>query len=182
MSFSEFRPTILFLVKFVGIYLVGNILYGLYITSYEPRPDPVTHVVSKQTALVLNTCGYQVEAADRQQKPTTDLMYLGRAKLSVYEGCNGLNTMIIFVAFLFAFGPVSKTLIWFIPAGLMIIHLMNLARISLLFFVSEYMPDAMYFTHKYFFTAILYVVIFVLWVWWVKRYSRISTKHEEKGA
>ena len=178
MSFSEFRPTILFLVKFVGIYLVGNKLYGLYITSYDPRPDPVTHVVSVQTAFVLNTCGYDVNAEDRKQKPTTDLMHLGRAKLSVYEGCNGLNTMIIFVAFLIAFGPISKTLLWFIPVGLLIIHLMNLARISLLFFVSEYMPDAMYFTHKYFFTAILYVVIFVLWIWWVKRYSPGNTRHE----
>lgn len=179
MSFSEFRPTILFLIKFVGIYLVGNILYGLYITSYEPQPDPVTHVVTDQTALVLNACGYPVEVEDRKQKPTTDLIYLGKARLSVYEGCNGLNTMIIFVAFLFSFGPVSKTLLWFVPLGLLIIHLMNLARISLLFFVAEYMPNAMYFTHKYFFTAILYVVIFVLWVWWVKRYSRVNSKHEK---
>jgi hypothetical protein len=41
------------------------------------------------------------------------------------------------------------------------------------------MPKAMYFTHKYFFTAILYVVIFVLWVWWVKKFSALKTSHEE---
>lgn len=182
MSFSEFRPTILFLVKFVGIYLVGNLLYGLFITSFEPKPDPVTHVVSEQTAFVLNVCGYHVVAEDDERKPTTDINYLGRTRLSVFEGCNGINTMIIFVAFLLAFGPISKNLLWFIPTGLLIIHLMNLVRITLLFFVSEYLPNAMYFTHKYFFTAILYVVIFVLWVWWVKRYSGLNAKHEKKSA
>jgi exosortase family protein XrtF len=89
----------------------------------------------------------------------------------VYEGCNGLNVMIIFVAFLVAFGPIGRTLAWFIPLGLFIIHLVNLARIGLLFWVSLYMPKYMYFTHKYFFTAILYVVVFVLWIWWVRRYA-----------
>jgi hypothetical protein len=40
-----------------------------------------------------------------------------------------------------------------------------------LFLVSEYMPKAMYFTHKYFFTAILYVVIFALWLWWIRAFA-----------
>ena len=80
--------------------------------------------------------------------------------------------MIIFLAFLFAFGPVNRALLWFAPAGLLILHAMNLARIVLLFWVSLYLPKFMYFTHKYFFTAILYVVVFVLWVWWVRRFSK----------
>jgi exosortase/archaeosortase family protein len=60
---------------------------------------------------------------------------------------------------------------WFVPTGLLIIHVVNLARIGLLFFVAEYQPDFMYFTHKYFFTAILYIIIFLLWMIWVKRFS-----------
>jgi exosortase/archaeosortase family protein len=79
--------------------------------------------------------------------------------------------MIIFVAFLVAFGPMRKALLWFIPVGLLIIHGINLARIALLFWVSLYMPDFMYFTHKYLFTAILYVVVFLLWIGWVKRFA-----------
>ena len=171
MSIKEFRPTIVFLIKFVGIYLVGNLLYGLYITGYEPRPDPVTHTVTVQTGIVLNACGYRVDVEDRTNKPTTDITYFGKTRLAVFEGCNGLNVMIIFIAFLFAFGPLIKELAWFIPLGLIIIHFANLCRITLLFLVSEYMPKAMYFTHKYFFTAILYVVIFALWLWWIRAFA-----------
>jgi exosortase family protein XrtF len=159
----------MFLVKFVGIYVVGNFLYGLYVTAYKPAPDPVTHWVTQHTAWVVTTCGWPSDIEDHARKPTTNIKYQGKNILAVYEGCNGINTMIIFLAFLLAFGPINKTMIWFIPAGLMIIHLMNLARIALLFWVSIYNPDYMYFTHKYLFTAVLYIVIFVLWVWWVRK-------------
>ena len=170
-SVKEFLPTILFLVKFVGIYLVGNFLYGLYVTAYEPTPDPATRWVTGQTAVVLTVCGWPSDTNDRINKPITNLNYKGKNVLAVYEGCNGINVMIIFVAFLFAFGPISNALFWFIPLGLLIIHLVNLARITLLFWVSIYMTEYMYFMHKYFFTAILYVVVFVLWVWWVRKFT-----------
>lgn len=170
-SIKEFKPTILFLVKFVGIYLTGNFLYGMYVTAYEPTPDPVTHWVSNHTAAVLTSCGWPVITADRPDRPTTKLLYEKRAILAVYEGCNGINVMIIFLAFILAFGPLSRHVLWFIPAGLLIIHVMNLARIALLFWVSIYLKDYLYFTHKYFFTAILYVVVFVLWVWWVRKFT-----------
>lgn len=174
MSIKEFMPTILFLVKFIGIYVVANLLYGAYVTAYEPHPDPVTRWVTDHTTVALRGCGWTTTTLDSETKPTTQVVYEGRSILAVYEGCNGINVMIIFVAFLVAFGPISKVLWWFIPLGLFILHLANLSRIVLLFWVSLYLPDFMYFTHKYFFTAILYVVVFVLWIWWVKKYTALK--------
>jgi exosortase family protein XrtF len=152
--------------------VVGNFLYGLYVTVYTPAPDPATHWVTYQTATVLTSVGWPTQTEDRADKPTTHLKHNGKNVLAVYEGCNGINTMIIFAAFLVAFGPASKMLLWFLPLGLLVIHVANLARITFLFWVSIYTPAYMYFTHKYFFTAILYVVIFALWVLWVRYSSR----------
>lgn len=170
-NIKEFRPTLLFLGKFLGLYLVSNLLYGAYVTHFEPRPDPVTRWVSDQTGMVLTACGWPVETKDHPTKATTLIIHDGQTILSVYEGCNGLNTAIIFVAFLLAFGPINKSMAWFVPAGLIIIHLANLLRIGLLFFVSQHYPGAMYFVHKYVFTGSLYLIIFLLWVWWVKKFS-----------
>ncbi|HEY9049456.1 MAG TPA: exosortase family protein XrtF [Ohtaekwangia sp.] len=170
-SWQEFKPTILFLIKFIGIYIVGNLLYGFYIDHFDPRPDPITHEVSRETAWVLTLTGWPTFIQDHTMKPTTLLLHEEKSILAVYEGCNGINTMIIFVAFILAFGPLKRTWLWFVPLGIVIIHLMNLLRIILLFYVSEYMPHFMYFTHKYLFTASLYGVIFLLWLWWIKRYS-----------
>jgi exosortase family protein XrtF len=173
-NLKEFRPTAIFLAKFLGLYLAGNLLYGLYITSFYPRPDPVTGMVTNQTAFLLSACGWPVVTHSNEHKATTSIVYEGNGVLAVYEGCNGLNTMIIFLAFVFAFGAPTKRLIWFVPLGLLIIHLANLGRIGLLFVVSEYRPSYLYFTHKYLFTAVLYVVVFLLWVWWVRQLATLK--------
>ena len=174
LPLKEFKPTILFLVKFVGIYIVANLLYGIYVTAYAPGPDPITSVTSQQTAVALGICGWPSTTEDNEKKPTTLLIYEGKSVLAIYEGCNGINIMIIFVAFLFAFGPIGKPLLIFALAGIIIIHLMNLARISLLFWVTLYLPNLVYFVHKYLFTAILFVIVFVLWIVWVRKFSKLK--------
>ena len=174
LSLKEFKPTILFLVKFAGIYLVANLLYGIYVTAYSPRPDPITSIASRQTAFALGVCGWPSTTKDDERKPTTQLIHEDRSVLAIYEGCNGINIMIIFVAFLVAFGPIGKPLLVFALAGIVIIHLMNIARIAVLFWVVLYLPDFVYFMHKYLFTAILFVIVFVLWIVWVKRFSHVK--------
>lgn len=174
ITLREFLPTILFLARFLGIYLVANLLYGFYVTSFEPRPDSITHIVARQTSGVLNACGWDTSARDNARKPTTEVSLKGRDILSIYEGCNGVNVMIIFAAFLLSFGPLNRALWWFLPLGVIVLHLANLGRISVLFWVSLNEPDFMYFLHKYFFTAVLYVVTFILWVIWVRMHSRRS--------
>ncbi|WP_051052861.1 exosortase family protein XrtF [Fulvivirga imtechensis] len=166
----EFKPTILFLVKFLGFYLILNLLYGFFIDAYSPLPDPVTRWVSVQSTSILNLFQYRIEYADHQYQPSINLILDGQdVILSIFEGCNGLNVIIIFVSFLLSFGKLSPRLIWFIPLGLIIIHIFNVLRILLLFLISVHWPDAMYFAHKYLFTAILYVVIFVLWYFWLNK-------------
>ncbi len=176
---SEFKPTILFLIKFFGIYLMSNLLYGAWITHWEPKPDPVTHLVTEQSAAVIRILGHAVEVHDYPDKPTTYIQLRQSSIISVYEGCNGLNVSIVFLAFLFAFGPYTKAMIWFAPLGLLIIHLANLARIILLFWVSLYEPDYLYFTHKYLFTAFIYLFVFLLWIWWVMKLARPTLKQDE---
>jgi len=174
MSLQEFKPTIFFLLKFVGIYVVVNLLYGAYVSNYRPRVDGATREATRQTSGVLNVCGWSTHIQDEEKSPITNLVFEDRNILAVYEGCNGINVAIIFLAFLFAFGPISRPLWWFVPLGLAILHVANLGRLLFLFWVAIYMPDAMYFTHKYLFTAFLYVVVFVLWIWWVRKYSGVK--------
>ncbi len=171
VTLKEFKPTILFLAKFLGIYLIGNLIYGLYITAYEPSPDPVTRWVTTQVSTVLSVSGWDTDVQSSIRKPTSNLVYEDKAILAVYEGCNGINIVIIFIAFIFAFSPITKCILWFVPMGLFIIHLSNLVRIILLFFVVTHRPEWMYYTHKYFFTAILYIIIFFLWIGWVEKFS-----------
>lgn len=174
MKWKEFKPTIFFLLKFLSIYIVCNLLYGIFVTAYEPRADPLTKFVTEQTAQVLSAMGWPTETFAYTTDPTVAIVYQKRAIVSVYEGCNGINVVIIFLAFLFSFGPYTRAMLWFIPMGVMLVHLSNLTRIMLLFFVSLKFPNHLYFLHKYFFTSFIYACVFLLWILWIRKISKLE--------
>ena len=168
---KEFKPALIFLGKFLALYFIGNILYGVYIESHGEQPDGITWLVTGQTSWILDLAGYETAIADVPEAAKVSLMQNGDVVLHVYEGCNGLNVMIVFIAFLFAFGGPLKKLAIFLPLGLFIIHLVNLMRVSLLFHLALNNSQQFYYYHKYFFTATLYAVVFALWAVWVIRFN-----------
>lgn len=182
---KEFRPAFLFLAKFLAIYFIGNLIYGIFIESFRDKPDPLTWSATKQSAVVLNLIGFETSAVINPLAPTVFLKENNKTVLNVYEGCNGVNVMIVFVAFLFAFRGSLRTLLWFLPLGILVIHAANLARICLLFYSAIYNEQYFYYFHKYFFTAILYLIVFILWGFWAirlynkKSVQQVSTHMEE---
>lgn len=173
---QEFKPTILFLVKFGVTYGLLTLLYGAYVSSFNdydpPRADGVTRAVSAQTTAILDMLGY---TATQQQHPTEPSILVtvnGIESVRIFEGCNGISMFILFTAFVIAFTGPWKRMAWFIPAGLVFIHLSNLGRLVALSLISLHYPQHMYFFHKYGFTIIIYVAVFLLWVLWVGRLQR----------
>ncbi|MFN7406928.1 MAG: exosortase family protein XrtF [Cyclobacteriaceae bacterium] len=164
----QFKPALRFLGVFLAVYLVGNTLYGVWIDQLDPAPDPITVTVTRQTASLLSIWHDPVMAVVNPEGPSVFLRQAEDTKLNVYEGCNGLNVAIVFLAFVFAFGGCAKRMGWFIPLGIFLIHLANLLRLILLFEVVVRFPDYFYYVHKYAFTASLYLGVLVLWWWWVR--------------
>ena len=164
---QEFKPSLFFLARFLGIYFAGNILYGVYIESFGDQPDPITHYVTRQTSAALNMTNAGTSAVVNTQGPTVFIENPERIVLNIFEGCNGVNVMIVFVAFMVAFGGPVKKMLWFIPAGLLLVHLFNIGRIALLYYTDLYYEEWFYYFHKYLFTAILYIVVFALWAVWI---------------
>lgn len=165
--YQDFKPSILFLAKFIGLYLVLNILYGFYLDASKGEADLVTRWVTGQTAEILSWYNEEISTGPKEDLKSIYIFKGEHAVLSVYEGCNGLNVMIIFISFLIAYGNISKRMLWFIPTGLLLIHLFNLLRIILLFHVTLSMPDFLYFSHKYLFTAFIYIAVFLSWALWI---------------
>jgi exosortase family protein XrtF len=169
--YKEYKPAIFFLLRFLGIYVAGNILYGLWIVSYGNLADPVTQLVTANSAWLLKTIGFNATTLSSNVYPIVSLQLDNQTVVNVYEGCNAINVSILFVAFLFAYkGTVKRTLI-FSVLGLMAIYLFNLLRVAGLFLVAKYFPDQLYLMHKFIFTGIIYAFIFALWFLWVKKYA-----------
>jgi exosortase family protein XrtF len=149
--------------------LLLNTLYGFWVESYRPDADPLTQAVTIQSAWLISLFERDISVLS-EPGPNIPITQGSRTVIEVFEGCNGLNVMIVFLCFVVAFsGTVKKTAI-FCFAGVIVIYLINLLRVSLLFFVSKYYHEGLYFFHKYAFTGGLYVVVFVMWYLWVQKF------------
>jgi exosortase family protein XrtF len=180
---KDFAPTIIFLGKFLLVYFLGNILYGLFIESYGNEPDPITFQVTEQSAYLLRATGHNVLVVKNLNAPTVRVISDNREVLNVFEGCNGVNVYIVFLSFVIAFSSKFKRVILFCLFGGLIIHAVNLIRIAALFVTAINSPEFFYYFHKYFFTAILYCIVFALWAAWVLKFDKPlhSNAKVEKG-
>jgi exosortase family protein XrtF len=165
--YQDFKPSIFFLAKFIGFYIVLNIAYGFYLDASQGQADIMTKWVTEQTAAIIDSYEDKIATGPKADLKSIFIFKDSQAILSVYEGCNGLNVMVIFVSFLIAYGKIGTRMLWFIPLGMVVIHLFNLLRILLLFHVTISMPDFLYFSHKYLFTAFIYIGVFGMWALWI---------------
>jgi len=178
---SNLWTTVFFLMRFFAVYLALSWVYGRYIAHYDtldpPRTDPFTREVVYEVTRLASWLGYETDvklddhliypAAEEQ---TYDSIHLnGLIGVGVEEGCNGLSIMILFVAFVLSFGGNAQQAAWFVPAGLVFIHLANLGRILFLAILNvDFGGKHFHFFHKYGFTAVIYAAVFALWFVWVQ--------------
>ena len=86
--------------------------------------------------------------------------------------------MIVFVAFIVSFKGSVKMFIRYFILGLFAVYLINLFRLMGLYAVALHFAGSFYFFHKFFFTAVIYLVVFIIWYFWVadiKRWKLQST-------
>lgn len=170
--FKQHRDSLLFIIKFVGLYLVLNTVYGFYIEYYHPLSDPLTYSISKQVAWVLSLIQESIQAIPDPKASFVHMQMNTQTVVSVFEGCNSVNVMIVYLSFIIAFTGSGRSSMVAAIAGLIVVYLMNLIRVGLLFEVAYFYPQHLYFFHKYFFTGIIYAVVFVMWYFWIQRVKR----------
>lgn len=165
-----------FLVTFLLLYVILNSLYSVWISSWRDWPDPATIAVTKHVSFLLNLIGYESYSEVNSHAPTVRLKEGEKIMLNVFEGCNGISVAVVFVSFLAAFGGRWTAMAWYLPFGLFVIYASNLVRILLLYWVSRDFSRYFYYVHKYFFTAAIYGVVFLLWWIWIEKVNRLQIK------
>jgi len=99
--------------------------------------------------------------------------------ISIGEGCTGLKQFIqVFLLFLIYPGP-WKHKLWFIPAGIIIIHITNITRITLLALSMNLNLPHIHFIHNQILRIFFYIVIFAMWYFWAEKICK--KKPEEKS-
>lgn len=175
--FQDFRPVLIILARFIVIYLVLLGGYQLYLNFYEGTGlDPVSKWVAFQSGKIQDFLGYKTILVD-QPKFETTWFYVNNKYISrMVEGCNAISVMILFVAFIFAFYKGKKTFV-FAFLGLVFLHIMNVLRIAGLNILIIEHPKYTKIGHDYFFPAIIYGTVVLLWLIWIKFYALKDENH-----
>lgn len=92
--------------------------------------------------------------------------------ISIGKGCTGHELIFYFMGLVFILPGSYKAKLWFIPLGALIIHLGNVLRIFGLTVIILNFPSHIGFYHDYVFKLILYSLTFLLWAFWINKYTK----------
>lgn len=165
------RPLVRFLAFALILYVAWYLLYDLLLKPAGTLDRIVIQNTVWFSRHILELSGYNV-FTDNQR-------YLGLTPEGIVEigpACNGVILFALFSIFIIAFPGPSLKKLYYIPAGIIIIHALNILRVTALVLIQHYNPKALAFNHTYTFTVIIYGCIFFLWIFWVKRFSPIFQK------
>lgn len=177
--FDDFKPVLKILLRFIILYVVMVLGYQFYLNGFKNSGlDPFSTWVMRQVDFLQNSLGYPSQMVEgKLEDETTWFFVSGKYVSRMVEGCNAVSVMILFLAFVFAFYERIRTFV-FGALGLVFLHIMNVLRIVGLNIVIVEVPDYSKIVHDYFFPAIIYGSVVVLWLIWIKFYALKNPAHE----
>ena len=152
-------------------------LYQRYLNGFDENEiDSITRMVSHHTEQVMQVFnnGSSIEESDGH--PYMKLFYNQKYVARIVEGCNAISVIVLFISFVVAFSGKLKTTLFFIFGGSLLIYVLNVLRIAALSALIFYFPKQEPFLHGVLFPLYIYGVVFMLWLIWVRKFSRYASK------
>ncbi len=178
---KKHKKSLLFLIKFFGVYFALLSIYNCYLSKTQQKEttficSPVTQNVATQTTNMLNLFGHKASSIQHSKELSIKLFLNNRYIARVIEGCNGISIIILFIAFVIAFsGPIKQTALYII-FGSALIYGVNIIRIGFLVVLLDKFPNQQTFLHNLLFPAIIYGLTFFLWIIWVQKFSNYKNE------
>lgn len=171
------NPIIKFLFPGLTLYLFWLALYEWWI---HPHGFLDRFVIENTIVLSTEMLAWMDYEIFRSGERTIGIA--GTPGLFIGDSCNGLSLFVLFSVFIIAFPGNWKRKLVFIPAGIIVIHLLNVLRVVLLAIVLTYSYKWTEFNHTYTFTILIYAVIFGMWLLWVNKVSGFKSSNTSQKA
>lgn len=154
-------------LTFIGVFvlLLGG---GFTLISLKPVNDnviePFTAGIAKVSGVTLNLLGQKITMKGTQIRNE-------RFGVNIRNGCNGVETMIIFLAAVFAFPAPWKARWAGLALGILAIQAVNLIRVVALFLTGAYFPKFFDSSHTVIWQTIVILFGVLLWIFWASRFA-----------
>ena len=172
---SAYKPFLLFISIFFGVYIVLTFLYQYFLNSFQTgTADSITHLVALNTEKLISWFYQLISIEKVANEPFFIIYFQNKGIARIVEGCNGVSVIILFISFIVAFSGSLKNTLLYILGGSLFIHLINVIRIALLTVLMYNFPNQSHILHGVFFPLIIYGLVFILWVIWVNKFSKYA--------
>ncbi len=157
------RPESRFLISFLSI-------LGISFTVIALRPVndafvvPYTTLIAKVSGTVLGLFGEDITM-------NGCVLRSPRFAVTIYNGCNGLITSLIFVSGVLAFPARWSAKIAGVVGGLLAIQIINLIRIISLFYIGIYLPKLFNSSHIFIWQSLVILAGVTLWITWAHLFA-----------
>ncbi|MEM7051157.1 MAG: exosortase H [Acidobacteriota bacterium] len=157
------RREILFLVVFVA-------LLGLSFTAVS-LPAVNDHVIEPFTAGVAKASGIALNLLGQGITMRGTIIENPRFAVNIRNGCNGVETMLIFVSAVLAFPAPWKARLTGIFLGVLAIQFINLVRVVALFFTGVYFRSFFDASHTVVWQTVVILFGVLLWIFWASKFA-----------
>lgn len=173
------KTVVLFLFKFFGVYILLFLFYSFYLNKNQQTDGgfscaPITQRVAEQTNYLLNVFGYNTKIEQHDQEVSIKLFFNDKIVARIIEGCNSISVIILFISFIVAFSSTFKDTALYVLFGSLMIYFTNIARIGVIAVALYKYPHNEKVLHDVFFPSVIYGMTFLLWVFWVRTFSKLK--------
>jgi exosortase family protein XrtF len=168
---KELRPIIIFLVSSFAFYLCWDFVYFAFIEKSSTSLWLTKHVA--QSAV------FFLQLFDVNTQMATEKVIIlvnNQPCVTIRHYCNASEFFGLFFCMVLTFPAAWKHKLWFVVLGILSIHLLNIFRVAMLALNQYYYPQYLDVNHKYIFVFIVYGLIFVMWVFWIQKFSYYAKK------
>lgn len=126
---------------------------------------PFTAGVAKVSGWTLGLLGQDVEMSGT-------IIRSPRFAVNIQNGCNGVETMLIFLSAVLAFPAPWVSRMAGAVLGVVAIQFVNLIRVVALFFTGAYFPDFFDTSHTVVWQTVVILFGVLLWIFWADRFAK----------
>lgn len=129
------------------------------------------HVIEPFTAGVAKASGWTLKAIGQDIKMKGTMILSDRFSVNIKNGCNGVETMLIFCSAVLAFPATWRSRWMGLGLGLVAIQIVNLIRVVALYLTGAYWPKLFDTSHTVVWQSIVILFGVLLWIYWANKYA-----------
>ena len=167
-----------FIIIAGSLYLLLFLIYQFIVRQYTFYDQAFIGWIIVGAEQFLQLLGYDTFKV-LQDRDVQVLGIDGSNGVWVGSNCNAIKLFALFAVFIIAYPGNRRDKWWYIAAGIVAIHLLNIVRVAMLAIIANYDYTWLDFNHTYTFNFLVYAFIFGLWMLWVNRFSQKRPAHEK---